>query len=588
MSIDEKARKLLAEWTGMLIELRTLITAAKLNVVTPLDDVRAFKNGGRQLVKTLRQKLQQLSVELNEAVESARFWTDTVELEFLLELCRAEPRSHEHDPRIVKLCDNLWDSCCCSDEVRPPILQSALGAALDSSVDRRRWLDRARPIVDAALESGSGYLGVAYNYTMATLMEGDRNRAIQAARLVDPSNPSALLLFASIYAHESDSRRCLYFTQAYFGEVHEEANQWSKRLRKWLAAYRRAGRALLLLTWGYQGVYALTWECSHATKPRYTPLLAWRDAEDLSFRCGRLPWGRFLNRQTMRDNVQLNFDPKDYELLQELWSRILEPIVGQLTEVTQGVDIVPVGWLGLLPWTACGPDPANEKVVGERVTVATIPQFSLLAEYPETQIADCAKRFHVRGDDNGIKLQCQAEEKALVELGFEVIESRQDILSALCTGHFVHFNGHGKNPHPKVGTQHFMLKDGSVFDLQEFMRLQGDGIAPVVTFSACELGFTYFGDGIYSGIPTSLLLKGTRACVASLGEVNAKVAATFFPTFYKELLLGRRVGEAAQRASVMRKGAAKGSKNLGLWAPLIVYGDQWVSVAPSAQETEDG
>lgn len=151
-------------------------------------------------------------------------------------------------------------------------------------------------------------------------------------------------------------------------------------------------------------------------------------------------------------------------------------------------------------------------------------------------------------------------------------------LRAPRVGNIVHFTGHGGIPN--IGEQnkilHFCLADGSQFTLDDFLLPQRS--PPLVTMNSCQVGFAFHKDGDYFGLLGILLLKGIRTHVAPLSWIKPTVSCPFFIRFYDALFSGKRTWEAFAEGLRARQTAKQGARNIGFWAPLALYGDQWLQV----------
>jgi CHAT domain-containing protein len=169
------------------------------------------------------------------------------------------------------------------------------------------------------------------------------------------------------------------------------------------------------------------------------------------------------------------------------------------------------------------------------------------------------------------------EERYFLEKGFRCVESREDVLVALRSAQVLHFCGHGRFRRASAGELPcFFLSDGASLSLEDLQTETDFG--RLITISACQLGGTVQVDGNLLGMPGFLLQKNVRAVLAHGSLLDARVAGIFFPAFYNEYLAGTRVGEAAVRALGTYQVGQQGTRDLGLWAPFSLFGDQWATI----------
>jgi len=97
--------------------------------------------------------------------------------------------------------------------------------------------------------------------------------------------------------------------------------------------------------------------------------------------------------------------------------------------------------------------------------------------------------------------------------------------------------------------------------------------ADLVVLSACDTGLGRFfaGEGVV-GLPTALLVAGSRSVIVTLWSVADESAADFMPRFYKRLKAGKSPAEALRETKLefaRSKGPYSSPRH---WAPYVLYG----------------
>lgn len=562
----------------LLSQLQALMSQVHKNVLTPFSspsEVSAYKQTIKRQLALLSNELPGLraaNADEGAAFDTAMRWA---ELDYLTSLAKIERTPQEtHDRRTREICVHLLGQI--NDEAdRIALVATGLGASLNEPAERSHWLLRAKGILDQYGTFTAAVSTLAHNYVMGMALGGGAKEAEGALQLLDMNQPEECLLAAGVRASCGNIEECVRCIVAYFDGSDADTSAPTNAQR--VARYATPDRALVLMSWGQQGIYALVWSCGNCPVPKYLPLLGLAEAGVLKAKCASLPWAHMLDPKRTTEAGQQEFTPRDYDVLQEIWRLVLNPVLQECGQNAGMVDIIPIGWLALVPWTACGKNPALAECVGEWMSIGIQTTFGS----PESSaVADDGRhgggRFIVCGDYTDIEDECKREEARLVEMGFRSIESRCEIFVALQHGAIVHFNGHGIFP-PAVRrdmTPHFRLKDGSPMTITDLQTGVVGTTPPLVSFSACELGFCYFAEGLAYGFPGWFLCKGTSACVAPVGRITAPVAAEYFPAFYERVLAGDSVASAARYAFNLRGSAGRGKRNLGYWSPFMVYGNQ--------------
>jgi CHAT domain-containing protein len=184
--------------------------------------------------------------------------------------------------------------------------------------------------------------------------------------------------------------------------------------------------------------------------------------------------------------------------------------------------------------------------------------------------------------------EAQKEIPYLKELAAKSYEAEVNALRTLLADagsvdHF-HFAGHGQadvqtqaNPSPvaKIMMRGEVLSDNkyreSYLDSQlveQHASLTGpEGNRPLVVLNACQIGRARWELTSVGGFAQAFLGKGAGAFVGTLWSVGDQPAHTFTEAFYKALVKG---GTIAQAAIAARKAASSASE--GTWLAYVVYG----------------
>ncbi|MDQ2781717.1 MAG: CHAT domain-containing protein, partial [Actinomycetota bacterium] len=144
----------------------------------------------------------------------------------------------------------------------------------------------------------------------------------------------------------------------------------------------------------------------------------------------------------------------------------------------------------------------------------------------------------------------------------------------------LHFSGHGEADATNIADARILLAGRRVGDalvadylssttVAENARLsRRDGPGPLVVLNACQVGRS--GEELTSlgGFARAFLEAGASAFVSCLWSVNQVPAQAFAETFYRQLLDGRTVAEAALAA---RSAARNGDRGDATWLAYVVY-----------------
>ncbi|MDQ2781349.1 MAG: CHAT domain-containing protein [Actinomycetota bacterium] len=144
----------------------------------------------------------------------------------------------------------------------------------------------------------------------------------------------------------------------------------------------------------------------------------------------------------------------------------------------------------------------------------------------------------------------------------------------------LHFSGHGEADATNIADARILLAGRRVGDalvadylssttVAENARLsRRDGPGPLVVLNACQVGRS--GEELTSlgGFARAFLEAGASAFVSCLWSVNQVPAQTFAETFYRQLLDGRTVAEAALAA---RSAARNGDRGDATWLAYVIY-----------------
>jgi hypothetical protein len=339
-----------------------------------------------------------------------------------------------------------------------------------------------------------------------------------------------------------------------------------------LAPRLRDDQVVLMLGVGVRGIFGIS--LFKDSEPVFMELVSACHVDELREACMGFAGFEFFPLKRYRGMGRSRYGDGHYQTLQLVWEKLIAPMLGERMGSTTGIDLLPVGWLAGIPWHAVGADPRNGDCLLGRISVSILPGLWFHdTDHQATQSR--SELVFVHGDYSGdIRDTCEAEEQFFSSKGFRVVQERSEVVKAFSIAKVVHFCGHGEFQKGKQGSlPSLLLHDQGRLSIEELLS-QGD-LSPLVTLSACELGSTMQSEGNLFGMPGFLMMKNTRAVVAFGSCLDTRVASQFFPAFYEALLGGATIGESARVGLSLQKIGSGGVRDLGLWAPLTIYGDQW-------------
>jgi CHAT domain-containing protein len=273
--------------------------------------------------------------------------------------------------------------------------------------------------------------------------------------------------------------------------------------------------------------------------------------------------------------------------------RLLEPLMPRIGSAASWI-ISPDGPLAFLPFEALRV--ANKPVIEGRA-LSYSASLSSLAAMPArvttgarldflgvgiSRFGDAAKGKWPplpRAEDE-VRIAAQVFSSSLILRGSEGTEVRlrQLALSGeLQRYRILHFATHAFLSDRSAGTSGVVMADvgdgasDGVITAAEWptFRLGAD----LVVLSACDtgLGRLVAGEGVV-GLPTALLVAGSRSVIVSLWSVSDESAAEFMPLFYKRLKAGKSPAEALRETKLefaRSKGPYSSPRH---WAPYVLYG----------------
>ncbi|MFN8196418.1 MAG: CHAT domain-containing protein [Nocardioidaceae bacterium] len=224
--------------------------------------------------------------------------------------------------------------------------------------------------------------------------------------------------------------------------------------------------------------------------------------------------------------------------------------------------VVPHGPLHFVPFHLL---PFGDGVLADAFTVTLLPNRQLLTAGRDSaagrvaEVAALGMTFAERVPFGLPPLPGSAAEATDVAGAFgldpalDASATEGEVRRSLAAARFVHVSTHGRNTSAGAAFQLVYLWPDTASDgrLHAFELLDLDlaGLE-VLTLSACESALGRFDlmDDL-RGIPASVLLRGARAVVGTLWEVDADAAHTFFAAFYRQLAQTREGVRRAFRAA---------------------------------------
>ncbi|MCO5382624.1 MAG: CHAT domain-containing protein [Methanosarcina barkeri] len=236
------------------------------------------------------------------------------------------------------------------------------------------------------------------------------------------------------------------------------------------------------------------------------------------------------------------------EILSDIGSRLLNPLLAELPSQTKRLIFLPSGGLFLLPLHAV-PFPYGEPLC-QRYCISYAPSIQLLREMQN-------KARIAKGEDLYAVINPE-EDPALIFSGFEgqtisklfqshqvdvgEIGTKATVLDRIPGRAYLHFSCHGSynwNDPPQSG---LYLVGGRTLSLAD---LQSDVVdmfsTRLVTLSACETGITDIVKGSadeFVGLPAGFMLAGVPCVVSSLWSVPDISAALLMERFYSNHVVG--------------------------------------------------
>jgi hypothetical protein len=151
---------------------------------------------------------------------------------------------------------------------------------------------------------------------------------------------------------------------------------------------------------------------------------------------------------------------------------------------------------------------------------------------------------------------------------------------------FLHFSCHGAADSADVSRAELLLEgrvDGTnyvceplrVTAIEQLSSLVGpDGVRPIVTLNACQLGRAGYKLTSTGGFSRAFLRKGAGMFVAAMWSVGDETARTFIETLYERLI----AGDELSQASVVAREAARAAGD-STWIAYTVYGNPHATLA---------
>jgi hypothetical protein len=472
-----------------------------------------------------------------------------------------------------------------SIETEIRVLQSGLAACINDPAKADIWIARMKGIITRTADDQAKH-ELAWNCIMVLASVGKYNLIPTFCDSLSAGFEKANAL-ASLDFVQGDIEAGLTKFFGVYGRLTCPDGEWINYSSTLKDALLRdfPHKAILVLAYGIDGIYGVLLRSGR--DPLYSLLVRFDDVDAFREQCMGVQWLYFAEGKRSISKQPESFTQRNYQAAEVLHERLIEPF--PLDGITH-CDLVVNGWLAAMPWNVLSAmlDECNHPH-------SNLPVFCLV-----TGLWSCMKRpvinlgegslFYIKGDQSELgsdeKSALREEERALRLTGFTVVEDRGEIRRAIENGDIVHFAGHGRIPNiGEVGAVlHFCLADGTEYTLDNFIEAQV--APPLVTLNSCQLGFAFHKDGDYVGLHGLLGLKGTRSFIAPLSWIKPTVSCPFFVRFYDSILKGNCVGDAYAEGLRTRECAPQGARNLGFWAPLALYGSQWLRF--SGVRTERG
>lgn len=465
-----------------------------------------------------------------------------------------------------------------SIETETRVVQSGLAACINDQAKANIWIARMQGLIPRIADDKAKH-ELAWNCIMVLASIGRHDRIINFCDLIADGFEKANVL-ASLEFARGDINAGLYQYFSACGRYTcpdgERINYSSTQKDALLKDF--PNRAILVLAFGVDGIYGVFLRFGH--DPLLRHLVLFDDVDSFREKCVGFQWLYFAEGKGSISNQPETFTRRHYQAAKVIYERLIAPFpVDGITHC----DLVVNGWLAAMPWNFLS------AMLGEcKHPHRNLPVFCLVTglwsciQRPDVNIRE-GRLFYIKGDHTELGSDeisaLREEESALRLTGFTVVEERGEIRRAIENGDIVHFAGHGRIPNiGEVGAVfHFSLADGTEYTLDDF--IEAHVAPPLVTLNSCQLGFAFHKDGDYVGLHGLLGLKGTHSFIAPLSWIKPTVSCPFFVRFYDALLKGSSVGEAYVEGLRAREVAPQGSRNHGFWAPLVLYGNQWLRFA---------
>lgn len=262
-----------------------------------------------------------------------------------------------------------------------------------------------------------------------------------------------------------------------------------------------------------------------------------------------------LARRFESEGADLN-EEVAFEVLIEIWTRIVEPVADTLNNVLHIPTGSRVWWLAMgaasrLPLHAAGPYEENRAGMLNLFVSSYTPSLSALirartAELEEdvvrspkilavAQAAAPGQTQLAKAADELQHIRDQSQKKATCTIYEGEAGKRANVLEAIATHSWVHLICHGHHDPRRPFSSHFSLEDGPLSLLS--LLKQNLPLAELAVLSAChsaKVNEALPDEALH--LAAGMMVAGFRSVVATMWALDDEIAPLVMKEFYAEML----------------------------------------------------